>query len=187
MPDGGFALGQDLRLLPVAIRDSHGDDITPDGLAWKLRNVNGRWRLDLHLDDSSFPTPYVIDPAIVFGSLSEATASATTLVLAKPASVALNDVMIATFVARGGTGETITPPAGWTLIRRTDNVLNVSVATYYRVATAAESASWTWTVAPTNNLAGGIVAYRASTRRRRSTCRAAARRGRTAPTFTGPP
>ncbi len=48
---------------PAAILDPAGDDITPAGLAWKV--VDAR-RLELRLDDSKLPVPYVIDPAILF-------------------------------------------------------------------------------------------------------------------------
>ncbi|MGH2921484.1 MAG: hypothetical protein ACRDKU_05390, partial [Gaiellaceae bacterium] len=48
-----------LRTPPVAILDGAGHDVTPDGLRWSLRELDGAWRLGLRLDDSRLPLPYV--------------------------------------------------------------------------------------------------------------------------------
>jgi hypothetical protein len=49
-------------------------------------------------------------------------------------------------------------PIGWTLIRRTDNGTNISLLTYYKVATAADvsASSYTWTLSPNARASGAI-------------------------------
>jgi VCBS repeat-containing protein len=85
----------------------------------------------------------------------------TSLVITKPAGTIAGDTLVAAIAFRPNTA-TINTPAGWTLIRRTDNTnLNTnSVATYYKIAVAGEAASYTWTLggAPIG-AAGGIVAF----------------------------
>src|SRR6185437_5659886 len=63
--DGSIKFGDSpLRILPVAIFDADGRDITPSGLHWSLR---GR-TLELRLDDSELATPYIIDPVALVGA-----------------------------------------------------------------------------------------------------------------------
>ena len=57
---------------------------------------------------------------------------------------------------------TITPPSGWTLVRRIDNTVSVdrnSLAVYIKVATASEPASHTWTFSASAGAAGGIASF----------------------------
>lgn len=60
-----------------------------------------------------------------------------------------------------GTTATITAPAGWTLIRRTDNasVTASSLAVYYKVAGGSEPSSYTWTLSANTGSAGGIESF----------------------------
>lgn len=84
------------------------------------------------------------------------------LTINKPAGTAAGDVMIASIATRPST-ISITPPAGWTLIRQVvQGSLNSSVmSTYYRVAGAAEPASYTWTFSGGTHTgaAGGIASF----------------------------
>jgi len=83
-----------------------------------------------------------------------------TLTITKPAGVAQNDVLIAS-ISVGPSTATITPPAGWTLVRRTDQATGTSnsLAVYKLLAGAAEPASYDWTFSPSNTgAAGGIQA-----------------------------
>jgi hypothetical protein len=50
-------------------------------------------------------------------------------------------------------------PAGWTLIRRTDNGSSVGVASYYKVAVAGEPASYGWTIGSGQAASGSISRY----------------------------
>jgi len=65
--------------------------------------------------------------------------------------------MIASIDGRGN--PTFTAPAGWTLIRLDILGFTQRKATYYKVATASEPASYTWTWSPAQAAAGGILAY----------------------------
>lgn len=80
----------------------------------------------------------------------------------KPTGVVDNDVMIAVVTVFADLGDvttlTITPPAGWNLIRRMNHAgENMGMATYYKVA-ASEGASYTWTLSSGSSLVG-IMAY----------------------------
>ncbi len=71
--------------------------------------------------------------------------------------------MIAGISFNGGTNTTLTAPAGWTLISKTNNGSNVGVATYYKVAGGSETSSYSWTISSSfgtsPRAAGGIVRY----------------------------
>jgi len=85
----------------------------------------------------------------------------TTLTITKPAGVAQNDVMIAS-IAVGPNTATITPPAGWALVRRMDQASGTSnsLAVYSKLAGASEAASYDWTFsAGHTGAAGGIQAF----------------------------
>ncbi|MDX6477203.1 MAG: hypothetical protein QOH95_2714, partial [Gaiellaceae bacterium] len=111
---GGF------RILPLAIFDTGGKNVSPAGAGWGLERKRGTLNLTLCLDDSRLPVPYVIDPATeTFRAAASANtgANATTLAIAKPAALAVNDMMIAAITARGGTNTFVCAPAGWASIR----------------------------------------------------------------------
>ena len=96
--------------------------------------------------------------AITFrGASSAANATATTLVLPKPAGVVSGDVLLAAVAARGGPA--ITPPAGWTLVRLDPNGSTLRQAVYVHVAGGAEPATYTFTLASAQSAGGGISAY----------------------------
>jgi hypothetical protein len=103
---------------------------------------------------------------ITFGSAASganSSSGASTLVLTKPSGVVNNDVLVAGITVNGGSNTTITPPSGWTIIRRTNNSTNVGSATYYHVVTnsGSEPASYTWNLSGSSTLraSGGIVRY----------------------------
>ncbi len=95
-------------------------------------------------------------PAFV-GASSAANATATTLVLPKPAGFASGDALLATVAARGA--PTITPPAGWTLVRLDASGSTVRQAVYVHIAGGSEPASYTFTLSSAQSAAGGILAY----------------------------
>ncbi len=97
-----------------------------------------------------------------------------TITITKPAGTIQNDVMVASFGFRTNqpglsTDVGITPPAGWTLVRRLDNPgpTDNGLAVYQKVAGAAEPASYTWDLSCTATCAtngfqaaaGGIVSF----------------------------
>lgn len=106
-------------------------------------------------------------------SASAGQAATNPLVINKPAGTTAGDVMVGTIGYRpcsstsgGGCTTSISPPAGWTLIRLVEQTTGggtggygLRLATYYKVATAAEPASYTWTFggSPTHNGAAGVI------------------------------
>ncbi len=89
---------------------------------------------------------------------SASAASANSLAIALPAGTTANDVMIAAIGVRPAS-VTITPPSGWTLVRRTDNTTN-SLAVYSKVAGGSEPSSYAWDVTGSTGVAGGIQAFK---------------------------
>ena len=76
-----------------------------------------------------------------------------------PATVAA-DVLLAAIAVRPQTAA-VTPPSGWTLVRRSDNAAGAasSLLVYRRIATAGEPASHQWTFSASTGAAGGIAAF----------------------------
>ncbi|OGQ94083.1 MAG: hypothetical protein A2521_05440 [Deltaproteobacteria bacterium RIFOXYD12_FULL_57_12] len=79
------------------------------------------------------------------------------LTLAVPVGVTTGHVLLAQVILRAT--DSITAPAGWTLIDSKSSGATLTQAIYYRVATATEPASYAWT-SLRNDWAGGMVAYR---------------------------
>ena len=101
--------------------------------------------------------------AITFVATSSSAPNATssTFVLTAPAGIAAGDMLIAQIAAIGGSGVTLTAPAGWTLIIRTNSATALLQAVYYKFAGAADvGASYTWTLSSSQKSTGGIAAYR---------------------------
>jgi hypothetical protein len=84
----------------------------------------------------------------------------TTLVVARPSSVASGNVLVAAIEYVGGSGTSITPPKGWTLVQREDNGTAVGLAVYRRTAGAAEASSWTWKFGAATKATGIVTASR---------------------------
>lgn len=85
---------------------------------------------------------------------------ATSLAINLPAGTAAGDVMIAQVSVVGGSGTTITAPAGWTQIVLDNSGSAVRQGLYYRVASAAEPASYAWSFSSSQRNAIGILTYR---------------------------
>ncbi|WP_306926939.1 phytase [Arthrobacter globiformis] len=97
---------------------------------------------------------------IVRGSVSQATntAASTTLSIPKPANVAQGDVLVSCLSLNGGSVTATGAPAGWTRLAAVTAIANPKVYGYYKVATASESASYSWTTTSTTS-GGGIARY----------------------------
>src|SRR6266550_1311220 len=161
--DGSVRFGSSaLSILPVAIFDRQGRDVTPTGLRWSLHGH----ALLLRLNDAQLPAPYVIDPIALVaacpggGCATANSTSTTSVTVTRPASVATGNLMVAQISLRSNAA--ITAPAGWTTIGN----LRTSGATleqrlYYRFATAADTAGttyqWSWT--GNADATGAILAY----------------------------
>lgn len=98
--------------------------------------------------------------AISFQSLANGQNNdANTLDIGAPAGIAAGDVLVAQVTIEKGSDITITPPAGWVLVRRTNRGSDIGQAIYYKVATASEPASYRWNFSQSNKAAGGILRY----------------------------
>jgi hypothetical protein len=92
------------------------------------------------------------------------TASGTTTVVPKPAGVVAGDFMFATIYM--GTA-TVTPPTGWVCAGQAAQpvstsglpAINYGVSTWYKIATASEPTSYTWTASAATFNVGMISAY----------------------------
>ncbi|PZP56212.1 MAG: hypothetical protein DI596_10575, partial [Azospira oryzae] len=81
----------------------------------------------------------------------------------RPAGVQSGDLLIAQIAVRGDAAVAITPPAGWTLLRRDTAVGGsppLSVALYTKTAGSSEPENYTWTFAGKRRAVGIIAAYR---------------------------
>jgi hypothetical protein len=105
------------------------------------------------------------DAAVAYRVASMATTgtlTATSLTVPKPTGTAINDVMIASLGVNGGTGVTLTPPGGWSLIRRDNSTTSLAKATYYKVVSTTDTnaTGYTFTFGATARKAtGGIISY----------------------------
>ncbi len=84
--------------------------------------------------------------------------TSTNLTLNKPSTVIAGHVLIAQVVFRTPTN-VVTPPSGWILIRRDETSSTIGMASYYKVATSSEPATYTWTFSASVLLAGGIADF----------------------------
>jgi Calcineurin-like phosphoesterase len=110
------------------------------------------------------PTPMpTASPAIALrgGQPGDNGGGAQSLTLAPPAGVQPGDMLLAQVTVRGGPSTAISPPAGWTLVRRDQTPLAIAGALYWHRATASDPASATFGFTGTTNpqASGGIVAY----------------------------
>lgn len=98
-------------------------------------------------------------PTPIFRASSTAT-GVDSLSLPTPTGTQANDVLIAQ-VSNYYSANTLSVPSGWTLIRRDSRTTTVTSALYWRLATASEPASATFSIsgAPGVQMTGGISAY----------------------------
>ena len=92
--------------------------------------------------------------AVTFRAATDAQGQGGSQTLSTPAGVAAGDVLLAQIVTRDNVA--LTPPNGWTFLRKDGTGPFSSI--YYRVATAGEPASATWTSASVR-WAGGMGAW----------------------------
>ncbi|MDX6480075.1 MAG: hypothetical protein QOG85_585, partial [Gaiellaceae bacterium] len=156
-------LSQDAFIAPPAILDSHGNRIPQHNLHWTVSSVHGQWWLNLHVDDSHLPTPYVIDPIAMRGTAtSSQTSAGTSLVLTAPTGVVANDVMIAQVTTRNNAAISNSAGLTFTQIGSTvTNTANLEQAIYQRVATGSEggsTATFSWSTGSAD-ATGGILAF----------------------------
>lgn len=101
--------------------------------------------------------------AIAFrGSATGSTDAGTIITLPVPSSVQADDFLIAHIAYRQGDNSPVTPPAGWTLLRKEGTFPDSGGGSgwiFTRVATASEPADYQFTSQDFRAIAGGILAY----------------------------
>ncbi len=95
-----------------------------------------------------------------------AAANSNAVTITKPVGVATNDLLITTLGQRGQSATPflrVTPagaPAGWTRITGVSSGANLGIDAYWKLATATEPASYTWTLNRSDRTVGSIVVFR---------------------------
>jgi len=84
------------------------------------------------------------------GDITQATVNA-------PGGIIEGHLLVAGIALEKGNGVNITPPTGWLLIRRTNNGSDCGIATYYKVATASEPATYTFALSTSGKWSIGIT------------------------------
>src|SRR5262245_25910191 len=89
------------------------------------------------------------------------TQPATSLTLGRPNGVVAGDAMVAVVNLRQYSWVALTPPSGWTLVRRDASRSGgeMTQAVYVRVAGASEPSSYSWAYGNAGSAAGAILAY----------------------------
>jgi uncharacterized protein YjdB len=107
-------------------------------------------------------TVLTVRPDIQLRAVSSAGAASGVLGLtvATPTGSVTDDVLLAAIAVRPNTA-VVTPPTGWTLVRRIDNAAGAanSLLVYHRTVTAGEPANHTWTFSASTGSAGGLAAF----------------------------
>lgn len=85
------------------------------------------------------------------------TGSSSSASIDKPSGVSADDMLVVGLTFEKGSDEDLTPPTGWTLIRRTDNSSNSGLATYYKIAGASEPSSYSFDLDNGSKWCIGIV------------------------------
>lgn len=144
---------------PAAMAESY--DVRSQGLNAAGQSLEGTWQLQAAAGGSA-----------AFASTASANADAgathmmalrpagTQISIATPVGTTTNDVLIAA-IGLTPSSVTITPPAGWVSIRRSNNAGGVSNALeiFYKVASSTEPAGHTWTFSGNASAVGGIQSY----------------------------
>jgi hypothetical protein len=78
--------------------------------------------------------------------------------LSKPVDATLGNVLIAALFVDAGSSAVVTPPDGWTLIKRTGGD-NISILSYWKAVGNAEPANYAWSISPQVRAVGGITRY----------------------------
>src|SRR5688572_7280706 len=98
--------------------------------------------------------------APVFEAGSTAVGDSDLATVAKPSGTVAGNLLVAVVnFEKGSDVTTLTPPSGWTLIRRDNQGNKVGMATFYKVAGASEGTSYAWTLNGAPKWAAGIARF----------------------------
>lgn len=100
-----------------------------------------------------------VAPRTPAATANSGSGTGTAVLLSNPTGLANGDYIEVNITSAGGSGVTITPPAGWTLIGVQNNSgANTAQWVYWKIA-ASEPASWTWTLSLAKQWSADGVAY----------------------------
>jgi hypothetical protein len=85
--------------------------------------------------------------------------SITSLAINKPAGTVQGDVLLARIINRNNVAAVLTPPAGGTVLRSDQSASQIKAWVLYKVAGAAEPASYSFTIDLASNMAGSVSAF----------------------------
>lgn len=85
--------------------------------------------------------------------------TATSVTVNKPAGTVVGDVMVAAVAADGGSGVTITAPAGWVSAQTVTNSTLIRTHVFYKIVTGTEPVSYAFTLSVAKKAAAGISTY----------------------------
>jgi hypothetical protein len=107
------------------------------------------------------PGPPAPPPAISLRSVGTGSTSSTasSVTVNVPAGAQAGDLMIAQIAIRGGSSQSITAPAGWSLVRSDLSGTAIIQAIYSHAVSSSEPSTYTWTFRGNNNAAGGIADF----------------------------
>ena len=91
---------------------------------------------------------------------STAAANSNTITILRPAGMAVNDLMIAVLAQRGQNANPVASSAGWTRINGANNGGTLGIDVYWKLASAAEPASYTWVMTRNARISGAISVFR---------------------------
>ncbi|MBA2768794.1 MAG: hypothetical protein H0U35_06635 [Sporichthyaceae bacterium] len=159
----GYVLRRDGVVLTTVSGTSYADLAVTAGQTYgytvQARDNAGNYSGQSTTVNATVPTgePPPAGGAVSFRDATEGANNAeSTVTVARPASQE-GDVLVATIDYRGQSA--ITAPTGWTLIRLDANGTAMRKATYWRLATSSEPASYAWTFGAKPAAVGSILAY----------------------------
>ena len=151
----GYGVYRDGELIATTADPGYTDDDAPGGESYSyevdaIDEAGNR-------SDRSDPVEVIAAAITLRGSSFAANPTATRLTVAAPAGAAAGNTLVASLDVRGNT--TITPPAGWKLLRRDVRGTVMTKATYYRRTASTEPSSYTWRLSSSRAASGGILSY----------------------------
>jgi hypothetical protein len=107
------------------------------------------------------PGPPASQPAIFLRSIGTGSNStpSPSVTVNVPAGAQPGDLMIAQIGVRGGSGQSITAPGGWSLVRSDFSGTAIIQSIYSHAVSSSEPSTYTWNFRGNNNAAGGIADF----------------------------
>ncbi|MDX2001273.1 MAG: hypothetical protein SFW35_02515 [Chitinophagales bacterium] len=102
----------------------------------------------------------IISSTPSISSFAVSTGSGNSISVNKPNGLQTGDMILAGLTLEKGSAVNITPPSGWTLINRTNQSTDVGMASYYKIATAADVAASTFNFTVNNTPKWSIALVR---------------------------